>query len=129
MAPLLWFPIPWTTVKEQSSSLYAKLLADDGFITLAYNAAYQDESEDELGHLEDPGQRVEDIKAAITFLVGRNGVDEEHIGVLHIYDSGCYVWSALRQTCVSRASLPLAPCVRVSGRERACLKALLILRR
>lgn len=82
---------PAGSVKEQSAGLYAHHLAENGFVTLAFDATYAGESGGTPHFSEAPYERVEDIRYAIDYLVTLPFVDERRIGALGLCARGGYV--------------------------------------
>ncbi|MCA0176089.1 MAG: alpha/beta hydrolase [Proteobacteria bacterium] len=78
-------------VKEQTAGRYAEDLSRKGFATLTFDAARQGESGGAPRGLEDPFQRAEDIRSAVTFLSTRRFVDERRVGILGVCAGGSYV--------------------------------------
>ncbi|CAM3804553.1 alpha/beta hydrolase [Parendozoicomonas haliclonae] len=87
----------WTTVKEQMAGLYARHLAEWGFICLAFDFSNFGESEGEPRFYEHPDQKVIDIKNAITYLQTRADVDADRIGTLGICAGSMYTLIASSQ--------------------------------
>lgn len=83
-------------VKEQVAGLYAQNLAELGYITLAFDAAYQGASGGIPRNIDTPYHRTEDIYAALDFLSKFQGVDKERLGILGICGGGGYTLNAAK---------------------------------
>lgn len=75
---------PFGAVKEQSSGLYAMLLAERGFITIAFDPSFTGESSGEPRRVASPDINTEDFQAAVDYLSNLNEVDSNRIGILGV---------------------------------------------
>lgn len=85
---------PGGGVKEQTAGLYARKLAEHGFITIAYDASYQGASTGMPRQLENPYVRTEDVSAVIDYLTTLPYVDHSRIGAMGICAGAGYTANA-----------------------------------
>ena len=75
---------PFGAVKEQCSGLYAQKMAERGFLTIAFDPSYCGESGGEPRYMASPDINTEDFQAAVDYLVCREDVDAERVGIIGI---------------------------------------------
>lgn len=75
---------PFGAVKEQCSGLYAQILAERGFLTIAFDPSFTGESGGEPRYTASPDLNTEDFQAAVDFLSVQDEVDPDRIGILGI---------------------------------------------
>lgn len=83
-------------VKEQVAGLFAQRLAEQGYIAIAMDAAYQGASGGEPRNTDRPQFRTEDIHGAADFITRYAGVDAERLGLLGICGGGGYALAAAK---------------------------------
>lgn len=88
--PVIVVAHPNGGVKEQVAGLYAQNLAEQGYITIAFDAAYQGGSSGVPRYTDKPQNRIEDIRAAADFITQYPGADADQLGLLGICGGGGY---------------------------------------
>jgi uncharacterized protein len=81
-------------VKEQVAGLYAQRLAEQGYITIAADAAFQGASGGMPRNVDKPANRIEDIHGMADFIIQYAGVDAVRLGLLGICGGGGYALKA-----------------------------------
>ncbi|MEB6255764.1 alpha/beta hydrolase [Mammaliicoccus sciuri] len=82
--PALAVSGPFGAVKEQSSGLYAQKMAEQGYLTIAFDPSYTGESSGFPRYVASPDINTEDFQAAVDFLSNHHLVDKEKIGIIGI---------------------------------------------
>ena len=75
---------PFGAVKEQTSGVYAQEMAEHGYLTIAFDPSYTGESGGEPRYVASPDINTEDFSAAVDYLLTREDVDPERIGIIGI---------------------------------------------
>lgn len=99
---------PMTYQKEQAPTQYARRLAQQGFIALAYDSRYRGESGGEPRAWENPFHKVEDLKAAVAYLKSRDDVDPDQVSILAICQGSSVAFRAAAELDGARALATVA---------------------
>lgn len=90
---------PYGAVKEQCSGLYAQILAERDFITLAFDPSFSGESGGQPRYISSGEIYTEDYSAAVDFLMLQPEVGMERFGILGICGfGGICINSAVQDT-------------------------------
>lgn len=75
---------PFGAVKEQASGLYAQIMAERGFLCIAFDPSFTGESGGIPRYVASPDINTEDFSAAVDFLSTQDNIDPERIGIIGI---------------------------------------------
>ncbi|MFV0280234.1 MAG: alpha/beta hydrolase [Rhodoblastus sp.] len=95
--PAIVISHPGGGVKEQTAGTYAKKLAENGFVTIAFDRSYQGESGGEPRQLESPYISTEDVSAVIDHMTTLPYIDNDRIGAMGICAGAGYTANAAIQ--------------------------------
>ncbi|RYE42017.1 MAG: alpha/beta hydrolase [Hyphomicrobiales bacterium] len=92
--PTLVVAHPNGGVKEQVAGLYAERMAQQGYITITADAAYQGASGGQPRSVDKPAHRIEDIHGMADFITQYAGVDANRLALLGLCGGGGYSLAA-----------------------------------
>lgn len=92
--PAIIVGTPYGGVKEQGAGIYAQEMAQQGYVTIAFDESYNGESGGFPRKTSSVEGFVEDFHAAVDFMGTRPYIDCEKIGVIGICGSGGFSLSA-----------------------------------
>ena len=96
---------PFGAVKEQASGLYAQVLAERGFVTLAFDPSFTGESGGEVRNVASPDINTEDFSAAVDYLTTLPQVNPQKIGIVGICGFGGFSLNAAAQDTRIKATV------------------------
>ncbi len=105
----------WTSVKEQMSGLYAREMAERGFVALAFDFRGWGQSGGAIRFKEDPAAKTRDISAAASYLAGLPEIDASRIAGLGICASAGYMAAAATGNAHFRSVSLVAPWLHDGG--------------
>lgn len=82
--PALAVSGPFGAVKEQASGLYAQTMAERGYLAIAFDPSFTGESGGQPRYFSSPDLNTEDFQAAVDYLVCREDVNAERVGIIGI---------------------------------------------
>ena len=85
---------PFGAVKEQCSGLYAQKMAERGYLTIAFDPSFTGESGGTPRYVASPDINTEDFSTAVDYLLTRDDVDSERIGIIGICGWGGFAINA-----------------------------------
>ena len=85
---------PFGAVKEQVSGRYAQALAERGFLTIAFDPSFTGESGGTPRNINSPDINTEDFQAAVDYLMSRDDVDANKVGICGICGWGGFALNA-----------------------------------
>ena len=88
--PALTLTGPLSGVKDQVVGTYAERLAEEGFVTLAFDHRNFGDSEGEPRQHEDSAGKLADLRDAVGYLASRPEVDADRIAVVGVCLGGGY---------------------------------------
>jgi uncharacterized protein len=95
--PAVIFDGPASGLKDQVVGVYAKKIAENGFVTLAYDHRFYGESEGVPRQFEAPSKKVEDNKSAMDYVSSLAFVDNKNIAGIGICAGGGIMFKSVAE--------------------------------